>query len=129
MISIIIVRIPFSPSRIHAWAHYVSTPDCRHPNRFRIFPVCDRQRRESIRFAAAAFLLRDVRLLFRQRLLKRLDQSLSSDADRATAGSSGRVIDGMSVETIARLGELQISTYMDLAYVDPIRIMAKTGAR
>jgi len=78
-------------------------------------------------FAAAAFPLRDVRLLFRQRMLRKLDQTLSVEEARTNAGLLARVVDGLSSETLARLQELGIVTFMDLAYADPVRLMARTG--
>jgi len=80
----------------------------------------------SFSFVAAAFPLRDVRMLLRKSVLKKLDQSLAGE-DSPHAGTLASVIDGMGPDTIARLQELQVNTYVDLAYTDPIRLMARTG--
>jgi hypothetical protein len=77
-------------------------------------------------FASAAFPLRDIRLLLRERALKKISQDPREDT-RSTEGHVAKVIDGLSDRAIARLEELGIVTYMDLAYVNPVRLMARTG--
>jgi hypothetical protein len=77
-------------------------------------------------FASAAFPLRDIRLLIRQRALKKISQDPKEDR-RSTEGHVATMIDGLSDQAIARLEELHIVTYMDLAYINPVRLMARTG--
>jgi hypothetical protein len=78
-------------------------------------------------FIAAAFPLRDVRLFMRQRAMKKLEVETRKNESRALEGHLGKVLDGLSDETLARLEELGIITYMDLAYANPVRLMARTG--
>src|SRR6185503_10937500 len=42
-------------------------------------------------------------------------------------GALADVMCGMGNDTIARLEELNIETYLDLAYTDPIKLLIKTG--
>lgn len=78
-------------------------------------------------FIAAAFPLRDVRLILRQRAIKKLDMAGPGNESRAREGHLGKIMDGLSDATLARLEELGIVTYMDLAYANPVRLMARTG--
>jgi hypothetical protein len=78
-------------------------------------------------FAASAFPLRDVKLMLRARVLKRLDQDSGARASRSMEGHLGQTVQGISDEALARLEELGIITYVDLAYADPVRLMARTG--
>lgn len=78
-------------------------------------------------FIAAAFPLRDIRLFLRQRAMKKLELEGRASESRALEGHLGRILDGLSDATLARLEELGIITYMDLAYTNPVRLMARTG--
>jgi hypothetical protein len=78
-------------------------------------------------FIAAAFPLRDVQLILRKRAMKKLDMEGRANESRALEGHLGKVLNGLSDATLARLEELGIITYMDLAYTNPIRLMARTG--
>ena len=80
-------------------------------------------------FAASAFPLRDVQRLFRQYATRKaLESSDSGDsASRPAELHLGTTIEGLSDQTLARLSELRISTVLDMAYCDPIRVMLQTG--
>jgi hypothetical protein len=78
-------------------------------------------------FIAASFPLRDVKLLMRQKAMKKLELDSRTNESRVLEGHLGRVLDGLSDVTLARLEELGIITYMDLAYTNPVRLMARTG--
>jgi hypothetical protein len=78
-------------------------------------------------FIASAFPLRDVQRLMRKQALQKLGESAQSSSNRASKGYLGEVLSGIGNETIVRLEELNIETYLDLAYADPIRLMVKTG--
>jgi hypothetical protein len=80
----------------------------------------------SMAFVSAAFPLRETRLIFRQIALKKLGQP-QGQSSRPNEGHLGKVLDGISDLTIIRLEELQIVTYMDLAYMNPVRLIARTG--
>jgi hypothetical protein len=80
----------------------------------------------ALAFACAAFPLREVKLLIRERALKQI----GSQGLTAKQGGDGRlsvVLNSLGDSTLARLEELHIETYMDLAYVNPTRLMARTG--
>src|SRR5262249_29355920 len=59
-------------------------------------------------FIAAAFPLRDVRLFLRQRAMKKLELEGRANESRTLEGHLGRVLDGLSDVTLARLEELGI---------------------
>ena len=80
----------------------------------------------SMAFASAAFPLREVRLTLRQRALKKLGDERTV-TPQSGDGHLAKLLDCLGDEKLARLEELQIVTYMDLAYVNPIRLMARTG--
>jgi hypothetical protein len=77
-------------------------------------------------FAATAFPIKELLRFMRRRTLKKV-------GEESPAGNFGReslltaCVDGIDVATVTRLEELQITTYTNLAYADPIRIMAQTG--
>jgi hypothetical protein len=73
-------------------------------------------------FVVSAFPLRDVKRMFQERLLKRAEAQGTEDRDSLTA-----TIPGLSYSARTRLGELGINTYLDLAYSDPIELMAQSG--
>jgi hypothetical protein len=85
--------------------------------------------RSFMAFAASAFPLRDVQRLFRQYATRKaLESSGPSDsASRPAELHLGTTIEGLSDPTLARLSELRISTVLDMAYCDPIRVMVQTG--
>jgi hypothetical protein len=78
-------------------------------------------------FAASAFPLRDVRQLIRKHALQKWSVNDQVTSTRASKGYLGEVLSGIGNDTIVRLEELNIETYCDLAYADPIRLMVKTG--
>src|SRR5262249_43618554 len=78
-------------------------------------------------FTASAFPLRDVRRLLRKQTLQKLGESQKSSSTLADKGYIAQLISGVGNDTIVRLEELNIETYLDLAYTDPIRLMVKTG--
>jgi hypothetical protein len=78
-------------------------------------------------FAASAFPLRDVRQLIRKHALQKWSVNDQVSSTRASKGYLGEVLSGIGNDTIVRLEELNIETYFDLAYADPIRLMVKTG--
>lgn len=79
-------------------------------------------------FAASAFPLRDVQRLFRQYATRK---TLAADSANSTPRPAelhlGNSIEGLSDQTLVRLGELRISTVLDMAYCDPIKVMVQTG--
>jgi len=77
-------------------------------------------------FAASAFPLRDIRRFVRKRALEKMNVE-DSKVEPTRAGYLTEVVDGLSPDTLARLEEIGIVTYTDLAYADPIRIMVKAG--
>jgi hypothetical protein len=77
-------------------------------------------------FVVTALPLRDMRLFMRQTFYKKYG-SVSDSRDAETQGHLRVSLQGMGDETIARLQELNITTYLDLAYADPVRLMAQTG--
>lgn len=85
--------------------------------------------RSFMAFAASAFPLRDVQRLFRQYATRKaLESSDSGDStSRPAELHLGTTIEGLSDQTLARLSELRISTVLDMAYCDPIRVMVQTG--
>ncbi len=77
-------------------------------------------------FAASAFPVKQTRRLFQTYVLR------TTGADQGTGAPTreariGQVIHGMSRETVTRLADVHIYTCVDLAYADPIRLMATTG--
>jgi hypothetical protein len=91
--------------------------------------------RSFMAFAASAFPLRDVSLLIRQYATRKMLGSPDGSAARVAGSSStrpterhlGTAIEGLSDETLARLSEIRITTILDMAYSDPIKIMVQTG--
>ena len=91
--------------------------------------------RSFMAFAASAFPLRDVSLIVRQYATRRMLGSPDASAARPAGTSStraaerhlGTAIEGLSDETLARLSEIRITTVLDMAYSDPIKIMVQTG--
>lgn len=85
--------------------------------------------RTFVAFSASAFPLRDVQRLFRQYTTRKTLES--SDAATAAARPAelhlGTTIEGLSDPTLVRLGELGISTVLDMAYCDPIKVMVQSG--
>src|SRR6185436_12347941 len=80
----------------------------------------------AVAFCLSAFPLNEVRRMIRRRTLKKLGEEAPAENPSREALLS-ETVDGLSLETLARLSELQITTYTDLAYADPLRIMLKTG--
>ena len=79
-------------------------------------------------FSVSAFPLRDIRQFFRKQTLQKLHENVQATATLASQGYLSGVLFGIGNETIARLQELDIETFLDLAYTDPIKLMIKTGA-
>lgn len=80
----------------------------------------------TLAFVSAAFPLRELRLFMRERALKKMGEQVVVPT-RGGDGRLGKLMDSLSDDAIARLEELQIQTYMDLAYLNPTRLMARTG--
>jgi hypothetical protein len=84
--------------------------------------------KDAFAFIAAAFPLREARLLLRERALKNPQAEPTAVAGgRIADGHIGRTIDGIGDATVAALEDAGFATYMDLAYADPIRVMAGMG--
>ena len=81
----------------------------------------------ALAFAASAFPLRDIRQILRQRILSQVSQDVTAAKAYEAQSHVSQVIDGISIETAARLEELHIITAMDLAYTDPVKLMVRTG--
>jgi hypothetical protein len=79
-------------------------------------------------FAVSAFPLRDIRQLFRTYTLSKLDEKSQVASSADSKGYLSDTLCGVGNATIARLEELNIETYLDLAYADPVKLMIKTGA-
>lgn len=77
-------------------------------------------------FAASSFPLKQVRRTFQKYAQKTTQEDV---APGVAAGEAllGRAIQGASRETRVRLDEVGIRTCVDLAYADPIALMARTG--
>lgn len=79
-------------------------------------------------FAASAFPLRDVSRMVRQYATRQTLQASASDTPARPAELHlGTSIEGLSEENMVRLGELRITTVLDMAYCDPIKVMVQTG--
>jgi hypothetical protein len=79
-------------------------------------------------FAVSAFPLRDIRQFFRKQALQKLNEKGPTADNLASKGYLGDSLVGVGSENIARLQELDIETFLDLAYADPVKLMIKTGA-
>ncbi|HEY8153696.1 MAG TPA: hypothetical protein VII72_06160 [Myxococcota bacterium] len=79
-------------------------------------------------FAVSAFPLRDIRQFFRAYSLSKLDRKSETASSADSRGYLSDTLCGVGNATIARLEELNIESYMDLAYADPVKLMIKTGA-
>jgi hypothetical protein len=79
-------------------------------------------------FAASAFPLRDVSRMVRQYTTRQTLQASASDTPaRPSELHLGTSIEGLSDQNMVRLGELRITTVLDMAYCDPIKVMVQTG--
>ena len=78
-------------------------------------------------FIAASFPLRDLQRWLRKRALEKMKVEETAKLESTRAGYLTQVVDGLSPDTVARLEEIGIVTFADLAYADPIRIMVKAG--
>jgi hypothetical protein len=74
-------------------------------------------------FLIAGLPVKDIQRYLRRRAHEKIGQLPSSDSDGLMTGH----VDGLSGYATARLEELRIVTYTDLAYANPIRILARTG--
>lgn len=77
-------------------------------------------------FLATALPIRDLQRFARKRALEKMNVR-DSKAEPTRAGYLAEVVDGLSPDTVARLEEIDIVSFTDLAYADPIRIMVKAG--
>jgi hypothetical protein len=77
-------------------------------------------------FAASALPLRDIRRFVRKRALEKMNV-VDAKVEPTRAGYLTEVVDGLGPDTLARLEEIGIVTFTDLAYADPIQIMVKAG--
>jgi hypothetical protein len=80
-----------------------------------------------VAFAVSAFPLRDVRLFMSKQALQKIGESSQATSSRTSKGYIGKLVSGLGNDTLARLQELNIETYLDLAYADPIHLMVATG--
>src|SRR5262249_53004134 len=78
-------------------------------------------------FVASAFPVRESSLLLRELFTRRLLGPSPTPANRPTERHLGLYTEGISDETLARLGELHITTVLDMAYCDPIKVMVQSG--
>jgi hypothetical protein len=78
-------------------------------------------------FAAAAFPLRDVRRLIRRYALKKIEAQAAPGGRQAIGGHLRTILDGVGDKKILHLEEIGIETYNDLAYADPLWVMARSG--
>ncbi|MBZ5635960.1 MAG: hypothetical protein LAO55_22755 [Acidobacteriia bacterium] len=83
--------------------------------------------RSFMAFAASAFPVRELSRLVRQYATRRMLESSPTTSSRPAERHLGTAIEGLSDETLTRLGELGIATVLDMAYSDPIKIMVQTG--
>jgi hypothetical protein len=89
--------------------------------------------RSFMAFSASAFPLRDVQRLFRQFAMRKALEpsdkgpSATISVSRPAELHLGTAIEGLSDETLARLSELGVSTVLDMAYCDPIKVMVQSG--
>jgi hypothetical protein len=83
--------------------------------------------RSFMAFAASAFPLREVSRLVRQNTTRKMLESTDASTTRPTELHLGTAIEGLSDQTLARLSELRITTVLDMAYCDPIKVMVQTG--
>jgi len=79
-----------------------------------------------VAFAVSAFPLRDIRLFMRSKYLQKMGENLATTSPTAK-GYMGELVASLGHGTVARLEELNIETYLDLAYTDPICLMVRTG--
>ena len=80
----------------------------------------------SLAFAATAFPLKDFSRFMRRRALKKIGEETPVErVDRNCLLSE--CVDGIDLAAVTRLEELHITTHTNLAYADPIRLMARTG--
>ncbi len=80
-----------------------------------------------VAFTVSAFPIRDLRQLLRKQALQKLGEAPQASSAQVAKGYIGEVLSGMGNDTIARLQELNIESYLDLAYTDPVRLVIKTG--
>jgi hypothetical protein len=78
-----------------------------------------------VAFVIAGFPLRDVRRMLRAKTFR---EESAQDTSEASPGSLAQSVNGLGPDTLARLEEIGITTFLDLAYQDPVRIMVHTGA-
>jgi hypothetical protein len=80
-------------------------------------------------FSASAFPLRDVQRLFRQFAMRKTLEATDtgSSSSRPAELHLGAAVEGLSDQTLSRLSELRISTALDMAYCDPIKVMVQSG--
>ena len=83
--------------------------------------------RDFMAFAASAFPLRDVSRTVREYATHKILKSAQRSTARPAERHLGTAIDGLSDQTLVRLNELRITTVLDMAYCDPIKIMVQTG--
>ena len=78
-------------------------------------------------FVASAFPVRESQLMLREYFARKILEATNARTLRPAERNLGTAIEGVSDETLARLGELHITTILDMAYCDPIRVMVQTG--
>ena len=72
---------------------------------------------------------RDVQRLFRQFAMRKALEAPDTDnsSSRPAELHLGAAVEGLSDQTLSRLSELRISTALDMAYCDPIKVMVQSG--
>ncbi len=83
--------------------------------------------RSFMAFAASAFPLREVSRIVRQYATRKMLESADASTTRPAERHLGTAIEGLSDQTLARLSELRITTILDMAYSDPIKVMVQSG--
>lgn len=80
----------------------------------------------AIAFGITALPINDIRRLLRKKTLQKVGVT-SLSAESPPDGLLTAIVEGIDLDAVTRLEELQITTYSSLAYADPIKLMAKTG--
>jgi hypothetical protein len=78
-------------------------------------------------FASTVFPLRELRNFIRRWFAKKVGLESTPPQSRAVVGEVAVTLDGVGEDAAARLLELEYATALDLAYADPVRLMARTG--
>jgi hypothetical protein len=80
-----------------------------------------------VAFGSAAFPLRETRVILRQWTANRMGAAPAVVNTASVRGRIDEILDGISESESLQLAENGFETFLDLAYADPIRLMARTG--